>query len=569
VRAGARECAPLEREGRGLLVLVVALILVFSAMPAGRLVAAALFPGGVFSPERLTEILGGRSAIRAAAGSLETAFWSSLLALGLGSAMAVAVASTDAGGRRATAFLFVLSTMISPQVAALAFLSLAGPASPVLHTLGMAPTPGSANPFLGREGIIVVLGLHHAPLVFVVLIAGLKRIPSSLIEAAEGVEVGQYGADRLIFVGAERASVVGVYRDTGVAPELVQVLPTGIGPEGLLAIPSRNLFVATSETDLHGKDGAAPHVMIYERAERATPAYPTIRSARRADGLPIGWGALSGLTADRRHPGKLYAITDSIYSGAPRILTIDATQTPALITGEILVTRNGAAAEKLDLEGITTADEGGFWLASEGNPERGLFNRLIKVDANGAIQDEIALPGDLEKGAKAAGYEGVTVTGSGADITVWLAVQREWADDEKGTVKLLAYKPSTKTWGAIRYPLDATDGGWVGLSEITAAGDRFVFIERDNQIAEKARVKRLYAVPVVEMKPTPLSQPLPVVKKTAVRDLMFDLKAPKGYVLDKVEGFAVDAAGNAFVVTDNDGVDDSSGETQFVRLGKM
>ena len=47
------------------------------------------------------------------------------------------------------------------------------------------------------------------------------------------------------------------------------------------------------------------------------------------------------------------------------------------------------------------------------------------------------------------------------------------------------------------------------------------------------------------------------------------LQAPHGYVLDKVESFAIDAAGNAFVITDNDGVDDHSGETQFLRLGRI
>ena len=86
----------------------------------------------------------------------------------------------------------------------------------------------------------------------------------------------RFGSDKLIFVGSERASVVGVYRDTGAAPRTLQVLPAGIGPEGLLAIPARNLFVAASETDLHGDGGVAPHVMIYQRAERAAPAYPTI-----------------------------------------------------------------------------------------------------------------------------------------------------------------------------------------------------------------------------------------------------------------------------------------------------
>jgi uncharacterized protein YjiK len=384
----------------------------------------------------------------------------------------------------------------------------------------------------------------------------------------EGVETGRFGNDNLIFVGSERGSVVAVYRDTGAAPELLQVLPTGIGPEGLIAIPGRNLFVATSETDLHGEGSVAPHVMIYQRAERAAPAYPTMRSAKNANGLPFAWGALSGLAADKAQAGKLYAVTDSVYSGAPRILTIDATKKPAMIAGEALVTRNGAAAEKLDLEGIAVAGDG-FWLASEGNPEKGLNNRLIRVDAKGAIQEEIAVPADLENGAKNYGFEGVTVTGSGADQTVWLAVQREWADDGKNAVKLLAYKPSDKSWSAVRYPLDSAEAGWIGLSEITAAGDRVIIIERDNQIAEKAKVKKLYAVSMADMKPGALGGELPLVQKTLVRDLLPDLKAAKGYVLDKVEGFAMDAVGDAYIVTDNDGVDDSSGETQFLKLGKL
>ncbi|MBL0405897.1 esterase-like activity of phytase family protein [Microvirga aerilata] len=384
----------------------------------------------------------------------------------------------------------------------------------------------------------------------------------------EGVETGRFGGDNLIFVGSERASVVAVYRDTGAAPELVQVLPAGIGPEGLLALPERNLFVATSETDLHGDGGAAPHVTIYQRAERAAPAYPTIRSAKNADGRPIAWGALSGLAADKAQAGRLHAVTDSVYAGAPRILTIDASKKPATITGETLVTRNGAAAEKLDLEGIAVAGDG-FWLASEGNPEKGLRNLLVRVDAKGAIQEEIAVPADLEKGAKNYGFEGVTVTGSGADEIVWLAVQREWADDGKNAVKLLAYKPSDKSWSAVSYPLDSAEAGWIGLSEITAVGDRVIIIERDNQIAEKAKIKKLYAVSMADMKPIKLGGELPLVQKTLVRDLPPDLKAPKGYVLDKVEGFAVDAAGDAYIVTDNDGVDDSSGETQFLKLGKL
>jgi hypothetical protein len=38
-------------------------------------------------------------------------------------------------------------------------------------------------------------------------------------------------------------------------------------------------------------------------------------------------------------------------------------------------------------------------------------------------------------------------------------------------------------------------------------------------------------------------------------------------VQDKPEGLAVSAEGKVYLVTDNDGVDDSTGETQFLLLG--
>ncbi len=59
------------------------------------------------------------------------------------------------------------------------------------------------------------------------------------------------------------------------------------------------------------------------------------------------------------------------------------------------------------------------------------------------------------------------------------------------------------------------------------------------------------------------------LRPVLLRDLVPDLKAGNGYVLDKIEGFAEDAAGNAFVVSDNDGVDACSGETQCIPRGPI
>lgn len=395
-----------------------------------------------------------------------------------------------------------------------------------------------------------------------------KRSDAKGVEP-EGLEVATFGDTRYIFVTLERASMIAVYRDTGTAPEFVQLLPSGIGPEGLVAIPARNLLVTANEADLVEDGGARSHVMVYELGEGAA-VYPTIASLNDDAGAPIGWGALSGLAADPEKPGMLYAVSDSFYGNQPAIFAIDATQTPARITRKIVVTRGGAAAQKLDLEGIAADGKGGFWLASEGNSDKLTPHALFQADGEGRIRKEIAFPAELLANELRFGMEGVTTVGEGDDQMLVMAIQREWKDDPKGQVKLVAYKPAAKEWSAVRYPLDAGEKGWVGLSEITARNGKLYIVERDNQIGTAAKIKKLYAVSLDGFKPAALGSDLPVVEKTLVRDILPDMKsATNGYVLDKVEGFAIDADGTAYFVTDNDGVDDSSGETIFVNLGKL
>ena len=66
----------------------------------------------------------------------------------------------------------------------------------------------------------------------------------------EGVEVGTFGSKTYLFIGAERAATVAVYRlGKDRSPTFVQLLATGDRPEGLLAIPDRGLFVTANEGD--------------------------------------------------------------------------------------------------------------------------------------------------------------------------------------------------------------------------------------------------------------------------------------------------------------------------------
>jgi len=388
-----------------------------------------------------------------------------------------------------------------------------------------------------------------------------KRAKNKGIEP-EGLEAATFNGQKYFFVLSERGSMIAVYKDTGAEPELVQLLPSGISPEGAVAIPGRNLLASANEADLGEDGGARSHVMIYELGE-GEKAYPMLVS-KDVDGKPLGWGAMSGLVGDAEKDGILYGVSDSVYAMQPSIFTIDATKKPAEITSVVRVTRNGQPAQKLDIEGIALDGKGGFWLASEGDSAKFVGHGIYNVSAKGEIKSEIALPAELLAGETRFGLEGITTTGSGDDLTLWMAIQREWKDDPKGQVKLLSYKPKSKEWAAVRYPLEKTEKGWVGLSEITARGDYLYIIERDNLIGDKAKLKKLYRVAIADLKPAKLGGELPLVTKQEVHDFLPDLKnATNGYVVDKLEGFAFDKSGKAFAITDNDGVDDSSGETLF------
>lgn len=377
----------------------------------------------------------------------------------------------------------------------------------------------------------------------------------------EGMEIATFGETPYAIVLAERSSTVSVFDMTDPAnPVFKQLLPSGVSPEGAVAIPSRNLLATANEVDFIEDGGVRAHVMIYEYQD-AAPAYPTLTSAG-ADSL-IGWGANSGMVAG--DDGLIYAVNDSFYGYQPTIFTIDTNQTPARIVKALPVTRGGFPAQKLDMEGITLDGKGGFWVASEGRTDRLTPHAIYHVSGSGRITKEIALPVELLAVEKRFGFEGITKVGD----TLWMAVQREWGDDPKNHVKLVSYNLETEEWGAVHYPKAEPATGWVGLSEIVAHGDFVYVIERDNQIGSAAVLKKIYRIPAADMVPAALGGPLPVVTKEEVRDLIPDLKAWGGYVVDKVEGLAIFADGTTWVSTDNDGVDDSSGETFFWSIGKM
>jgi hypothetical protein len=418
----------------------------------------------------------------------------------------------------------------------------------------------------------------------------------------EGVEYGRYGGDDLLFVGSERGNFVAVYelpegqghsqsqgRGPGNAePRFQQLLPTGMGPEGMVAIPSRDLLVVTSETDAP-PNGIRTVISIYERT-RGDVSYPQVVSDDDpATGSPIPWSALSGLAPDPRRSSTLYAVSDSAYADA-HVYTLDVGRTPAVVESDTVVS---GATGSLDLEGVAVAPDGTRWLASEGNASDSIPNRLLQVDRDGNVLAEVGLPADVlacraastNRGTLGSGFEGLAVQtkpggGGGGGYVLRVAQQRGWdyttagcedLDDdptganagEPGQTRVWTYDPATGSWSHVPYQLEPVPprAAWVGLSEVVTLPDgTFGFIERDNLTGDYSQIKDLVRVDLAK----------PVTRTGTAKqrfDLLRPLRASHGWITDKPEGFTVARDGKAYVVTDNDGVDDAPGETQLLPLG--
>ena len=398
----------------------------------------------------------------------------------------------------------------------------------------------------------------------------------------EGLAVGTIGEVPYLFVASERGNLVAAYDISAEDPRLAGLLPTGMGPEGLV-VTDDGVLAVTAEVDGYDEDpedqfGVRSIITLYGAGD-GTKSYPQLQSTNEGSSAPIPWVAISGMAGDPAEPHTLYAVSDS-FLAQPWIYRIDAATVPALITERIAVGEpetDDQTMGEYDLEGIAVRPEGGFWLASEGRVSEGSSrpNLIVRAEADGTVVEGIELPADAVDAATNSGLEGVAVTGTEADgdETVWVVQQRPGENDAEGTVKVGKYDVASGEWTFAAYPLDAVEspaGGWVGLSEITVLPDgRVAIVERDNQLGEEAAVKRVYGIDPASVEFVPAGGELPVLEKTLLRDILADLDAASISVPDKVESLAVSADGTVYLATDNDGVDENYGETVFLSLGSV
>jgi iron(III) transport system permease protein len=171
-------------EDTALLWLLTLTAAILSAVPLARLVLEAIRPAGKFSLGAIGHVLANGATWSATGHSLVVALCGTALAVTIGGLVALAVTLTDIRARNAFVFVFVMPLMLAPQVIALAWIQMFGPSSALLKLLGAAPPLGSPNPLYSAGGIVLVMGVQYAPLVFLTLRAGLRALPQELIEAA-------------------------------------------------------------------------------------------------------------------------------------------------------------------------------------------------------------------------------------------------------------------------------------------------------------------------------------------------------------------------------------------------
>ena len=268
------------RRGRGqemaLATAVAVAIAVFSLLPMLRLLRETVAPAGALSLDIVGAGLMSRATWVATVNSLVVGIGGTVLAVALGTLVALVVTLTDMRGRSPFILFFVMPLMIAPQVTALAWLQLFGPASPFLKLIGLAPPLGSRNPVYSPGGIVLLLGIQYAPLVFLLVRAGLRRLPRELVEAARAAGAGPFTVLATIVVPLMTPSIMA-------AAALAFVSCVGnFGIPAFLGIPANYLVLPT---------------LIYQRLAGGGPA---VLGEAAFLSVLIGMIAMAGIVAQER-----------------------------------------------------------------------------------------------------------------------------------------------------------------------------------------------------------------------------------------------------------------------------
>jgi iron(III) transport system permease protein len=171
--------ADARRTVAGIDLLRLALWLVCAAVilvPLGAIVVLA------FSANHLPLLLSG-DILQAGQNSLVSATVSGLIAVVVGTALALLLDRTDLRGRKVLRLFALTPLLVPPFVGAIAWIGIAGPTGPV-NVAWARWFGGPLWNIYGGDGVIVLLAIHSYPIAYMIVSAALRRIPTDLEQAA-------------------------------------------------------------------------------------------------------------------------------------------------------------------------------------------------------------------------------------------------------------------------------------------------------------------------------------------------------------------------------------------------
>lgn len=295
-----------SRSADRLLPLILVPVALIALGPVLRLLLEGIGFGEGFTTDHLTTVLTRDSTATALTHSLITAVGGTVISVLIGASFAFLVALTDIRGKGALVFCLMVPMMIPPQITALAWMQMAGPSSVLLKMVGLAPPLGSPQPFYSPGGIILLLGIQHASLVFLTLRAGLRMIPADLVEAARMSGAGTVRVWAQIVLPLSLPSLI-----AGAAMAFVTALGN-FGIPAMLGIPAGYSTLPT---------------LIYQRL---VGLGPSVLPEVAVLSLLIGAVAIAGVLLSR------FVLSRGGYglvglSGTPLALTLGRFRTPAEI----------------------------------------------------------------------------------------------------------------------------------------------------------------------------------------------------------------------------------------------
>ena len=274
--------------------------------------------------------------------------------------------------------------------------------------------------------------------------------------------------------------------------------------------------------------------------------------------------AVSGLAYDPKE--DIYWATSDRGAGdgkdamfQPRIYQIKKVDQVFVVTKVIpLVNEDGTPArgfaedpKRIDPEGVTLAPDGTLWMVDEYGPY------IIRVSREGRILERTLPPSPFKERKHNQGFEGVTFSPDGKTLFAALQSSPQGATNTNRTY-IAAMDIESKTFRTFAYDLtdpkslDYPPGvkAAIGINALETIDDHtLLVIERDNQVGENARVKRIY---LVDLNGADNNTP---VRKTLYADLY-----ALGYRMEKPEGLAIRDEKTVVVINDNDAVPGSPTE---------